>query len=185
MNIIERLRSNTRKSAFNKQGYRVTCEVGNLYRNLRFYSESKNENTPDNLIVQSMIPPFQRDNDKWGVDRKVKFVENIMCGYPTDIILFSVNSETKDDCGIIDGQQRLTAIDDWFNDKFPIYGDIYYSDLSHLKRAPFVDCRVSFVIHDFKSMIDAVDFYIDINEGISHSSDDILRAKKYRDSLSK
>ena len=39
MGALERLRENTRKSAFNRQGYRVECEVRMLHKNLRFYSE--------------------------------------------------------------------------------------------------------------------------------------------------
>lgn len=88
-----------------------------------------------------------------------------------------------DDCGIIDGQQRVTALQDWFEDKFPIFGDIYYSQLSHLRRAPFTHCRMSLIIHNFKTLPEAVQFYIDINEGISHSEQDILKAKNYLKSL--
>lgn len=179
MNALEKLKYNTRKSAFNRQGYRVSCELGSLHRNLRFYSEDYTVNTPDSELVKAMTPKFQRDNDKWSLDRKIKFVENIMAGYPTDIILFTVNNDILSDCGIIDGQQRLTALSDWFYDKFPIYGDIFYSKLSHLRRAPFVDSRVSFVIHNFDSLKDAVNFYIDINEGITHSLSDIERAREF------
>ena len=105
-----------------------------------------------------MTPEFQRDNDKWNIDRKIKFIENIMSGCPSDIILFTVNNDMLSNCGIMDGQQRLTALNDWFCNKFAIYGDIFYSQLSHLRRAPFVDCRLSLVIHNFTSMSEAVNF---------------------------
>lgn len=179
---LKKLRENTKRSAFNRQGYRVTCEVGHIHRNLRFYSEDYTEKVADLDLVAAMTPEFQRDNDKWDLSRKIKFVENIMSGYPTDIILFTVNNDIMSDCGILDGQQRLTAINDWFSGKFPIYGDIFYSELQHLRRAPFTDCRLSFVIHNFSTIQDAVNFYIDINEGITHSSEDIVRARKYLES---
>ena len=179
MNSLEKLKSKNKQSAFNRQGYRVSCELGHMYRNLRFYSEDNTERTCDSELIKAMTPKFQRDNDKWKLERKIKFVENILAGYPTDIILFTVGNDIMSDCEIIDGQQRLTALDGWFKDEFPVHGDIYYSSLKHLKRAPFVDSRVSFVIHNFNSMADAVNFYIDINEGITHSQDDIERARSF------
>lgn len=180
---LDILRSNIMKSPFNRQGYRVSVELGSLHRSLRFYSEAFSEDVADPDLINTMTPNFQRDNDKWDLSRKVKFVENILAGYPSDITLFTVKNDLLDDCGILDGLQRLTAIQDWFEDKFPIFEGIYYSQLSHLRRAPFSSCRVSFVIHKFDSLKDAIQFYIDINEGISHSEADILKAKNYLKSL--
>lgn len=177
--VIERLRKNTKASAFNRQGYQVTFEVGSFHRTLRFYSEALNEDKADSELIPAMVPEFQRDNDKWSLDRKIKFVENILCGYQSTILLATINNDLMDDCFILDGLQRLTALQDWFDGKFPVYGDIWYKDLSHLRRAPFVDCRMSLVVHRFYSMEDCVNFYIDINEGISHSSEDIERARMY------
>jgi hypothetical protein len=182
-NVIEKLRANTRESAFNKQGYRVSFEVGAFHRALRFYSESVTGGVPDCDLIKAMTPEFQRSNDKWSKERKIKFVENILSGYPSDIILFTVVNDLMDDCGIMDGQQRLTAIQDWFDGKFAVYGDIYYSQMSHMRRAPFVDCRLSLVVHNFTTINEAVQFYIDINEGITHSSDDIDRARGYLKSI--
>ncbi len=177
--VLDKLRSNIMKSPFNRQGYRVSVELGSLHRSLRFYSEALSEDVADFDLIKTMTPDFQRDNDKWDLSRKVKFVENILAGYPTDITLFTVKNDLLDDCGILDGLQRLTALQDWFENKFSIYGDIYYSQLSHFRRTPFSSCRVSFVIHNFKTLPEAVQFYIDINEGISHSEEDILKAKNY------
>ncbi|CAH9016097.1 protein of unknown function DUF262 [Vibrio phage 381E49-1] len=181
--IIKKLKSNTVKSAFNRQGYRVSFEVGGFHRALRFYSELTTEGVDDCDLIKSMTPEFQRGNDKWDISRKIKFVENVLSGYPSDIILFTVGNDLMDDCGIMDGQQRLTAIQDWFDGKFAVYDSIYYSDMSHLRRAPFVNCRLSLVVHNFSSMIEAVQFYIDINEGITHSSGDIDRAVRYMETL--
>ncbi|AUR84317.1 protein of unknown function DUF262 [Vibrio phage 1.054.O._10N.261.52.A1] len=181
--IIEKLRSNTRASAFNRQGYRVSFEVGGFYRTLRFYSEVSTEGVEDCDLIKSITPEFQRNNDKWSKERKIKFVENVLSGYPSEITLFTVGNDLMDDCGILDGQQRLTAIQDWFDGRFPIYGDIYYSQMSHIRRVPFIDCRLSLVIHNFKSTKEAVRFYIDINEGITHSNEDIEKAKNYLESI--
>ena len=178
-NKLEKLKNKNKESAFNRQGYRVSCETSHMYRNLRFYSEDYTDSICDRDLVASMMPEFQRDNDNWNIDRKIKFVENILAGYPTDIILFTVKNSIMSDCRVIDGQQRLTALDDWFKGKFPIHGDIYYSDIKRFKRSGFSSSRVSIVIHNFDSEVDAVNFYIDINEGITHSSDDIERAKDY------
>ena len=183
--IIERLRNNTRKSTFNHQSYQVTFEVGSFHRALRIYSESINEHTKDEDLLNNMVPEFQRDNDKWGLERKIKFVENILCGFQSTIMLATIDNELMDDCFILDGLQRLTALQDWFDGKFPVYGDIWYKDLSHLRRAPFMDCRMSLVVHRFSSMQECVNFYIDINKGISHSEEDIRRAMDYLEKLGK
>lgn len=181
--VIERLRNNTRKSAFNRQGYQVSLEVGNFHRMLRFYSERLNENTDDADLIACMVPEFQRDNDKWDLERKVKFVENILCGFQSTIMLATIDNELMDDCFILDGLQRLTALQDWFDGKFPVYEDIWFKDLAHLRRAPFVDCRMALVVHRFDTMQECVNFYIDINKGISHSEEDIKRATDYLEKL--
>lgn len=181
--VIKRLRNNTKKSAFNKQGYQVTFEVGSFHKTLRFYSEATNSEVEDSSLISTMVPDFQRDNDKWNIDRKIKFVENILCGYQSTIMLATIGNDLMDDCFIIDGLQRLTALQDWFDGKFPVYGDIWYKELSQLRRAPFVDCRMSLVVYVFDTIQDCVNFYIDINEGISHSTEDIKRAKDYLSTL--
>ncbi|CAM0048014.1 hypothetical protein VPHF88_0126 [Vibrio phage F88] len=181
--IIEKLRNNTKKSAFNRRGYQVSFEVGSFHRSLRFYSEALNMDVEDKDLISAMVPSFQRDNDKWTLDRKIKFVENILCGFQSTIMLATIDNELMDDCFIIDGLQRLTAIQDWFDGKFPVYSDIWYKDLSLLRRAPFVDCRMNLVVHRFSTMKECVNFYIDINEGISHSTEDIKRARDYLESL--
>jgi len=38
-------------------------------------------------------------------------------------------------------------------------------------------------IHPFSSEAEAVKFYIEINENITHSADDILKAKRYLTTL--
>lgn len=184
MSVVERLRGYLRKSAFNKQGYTVNVELSDMYRSLRFYFERHSNDIEDQEIISKMTPEFQRSNDKWNLQRKIKYVENILCGYQSEIKLFTVNNDLLDDCQIIDGLQRLTALDDWFKNKFKVFGEFYYSDFKDSpKRAPFVDARLTMCIHRFGSLKEAVQYYIDINEGISHSEADIIKAIKYLESL--
>lgn len=184
MKKLEFLREMNSKSPFQRRGYNVHLDLTRFYNSLRFYSEDYTEAVSDADLISSMMPEFQRDNDKWSIERKIQFVQNVISGYSTQIMLYTINNEIYSDCKVIDGQQRLTALDDWFKGKFPIYGSVYFSDISNEKRAPFVDCRMEIIIHKFKSESEAVQFYIDINKGITHSNSDIERAEVYLKSIS-
>lgn len=132
---------------------------------------------------QSMIPPFQRDNNKWTREQQIRFVENVCAGFRTTLMLYTL----KDDEGlyeqakILDGLQRLTALLSFIENQFPIFDDFYFRDID--ARLALGTVRPQVRIYTFETEVDAVQFYIEMNRDITHSADDIRRAEQYLKTL--
>jgi hypothetical protein len=83
-----------------------------------------------------LSPDFQR-RGVWSTQAKSYLMDTIICGKPIPKILMTQNLKgTRNKRIIIDGQQRLRTIIEFFNDSFSIYkshnkqfGGILYSDL--------------------------------------------------------
>lgn len=141
-------------------------------------------------IIFDKVPPFQRDNDKWTPEMQTGFVHNILKGHKSNPIALYTIEESKSNCYVLDGLQRITALSRFFvarDMEFPlpdgrmISSEEIFSEgfrQSFWNNPPF-DVKV----FHFKSHEEAIDFYIEFNENITHSASDILRAKEYRDSL--
>lgn len=56
--IIQKLKLNTQQSAFNRRDYKVSFELADFYRSLRFYSESVNAEVADKDLVKAMTQSF-------------------------------------------------------------------------------------------------------------------------------
>lgn len=132
---------------------------------------------------QSMIPAFQRDNNKWTREQQIRFVENVCAGFKTTLMLYTLHEDEGlyEQVKILDGLQRLTAILAFIENQFPIFGEFYFRDID--SRLAFSGVRPNVRIYTFGSELEAVQFYIEMNRGITHSSEDIERAEKYRQSL--
>lgn len=83
-----------------------------------------------------VLPPFQRPA-VWTLDQKVKLVESLWDGLPiASFVLNRSNLGQPGDNWLIDGQQRWSAIFDYINDAFPIYG-YHYSEITVIDRRRF------------------------------------------------
>ncbi|MGD1524204.1 DUF262 domain-containing protein [Vibrio owensii] len=157
--------------------YQVTVETGRFVDNLAFYHEAyASDKWDDYWLLGSMQPEFQRDNDKWSQQMQIQFVENILCGCPTKILLYTLKEDDFSQCFMLDGQQRSYSLVDWMNGKFKVF-DCYFSEINH--RAVMGHGRISIEIYNFKSHVEACEFYIKMNRGITHSDKDIERALNY------
>lgn len=128
------------------------------------------------LEPEKYIPIFQRDNDKWTKPMQKKFIENIVIGCSTSISLYAISEKEFPNWLILDGLQRLTAINLFINDELKIYNGLVYSDIKEQISDGGV---LEFKRYRFNTEIEAVEFYIAINENITHSKKDIQRAKDY------
>lgn len=63
-------------------------------------------------------PEYQRKDRIWPTDRKSKLIESILMGLPLPIFYFGERS--NDNWVIIDGLQRLTTIQDFMRNDFPL-----------------------------------------------------------------
>ena len=133
----------------------------------------------EDFDIQKYVPPFQRSNDKWTRDMQIKFVENVLKGVTSTIILCEVKGELN--AVILDGQQRLTALKAFLCNEFPILGKFYYRDIE--EEVKHIASNIHYRVITAESEKEMVQFYIDMNENITHSKEDIDKAKRYLEKL--
>jgi len=184
MRSIDDIIAITRNSAFNRQGYEVNIKLRRFRENILLHTDStdleeeKEFNRED--WFKRIVPPFQRDNDKWTKGMKLKFVENILKGVSTNLLFFCMKdkniSPNGEDSQIIDGLQRLTAINDFFDGIIKPFGYSYEELKDSMNK---FQTNISISVYTFESWKDVGNFYIEMNENISHSKDDIQKAKDW------
>lgn len=173
------------KNPFTRYHYRVTVELRSFIEVLMTFTHGLEQDfnpSVDNFHrVFEAVPLFQRDNNKWTVDMQESFIQNVLKGCATEIMLFEVNDTSLCDCKILDGLQRLTAIYLFRTGQIKAFGKTFDELVEHkiIRRDPYLMVK----IHQFSSEAEAVKFYIEINENITHSADDILKAKRYLTTL--
>ena len=146
-------------------------------------SESLTERLQNKVFnPRDYVPEFQRNNNKWTLDMKKKFVQNVLKGVSTNIILCRIGSDLND-AFILDGQQRLTALVEFFGNKFSIDvgldANMYYRDIE--QEIKYIASTISYYIIKANSLKEACEFYIDMNENITHSKADIKIAYDFLD----
>lgn len=153
------------------------------------------ELSPQDMLAlfPDAIPAFQRDNDKWSRAMQESFISNIIQGCkPPPICLYTLDKDgSKTHCKVLDGLQRLTALFRFLiaQDlilKSAVSGQTIESSVL-INSAEFerfvMNATLSLQIYHFESELQAVNHYIHVNENISHSTEDIARAKAYRETL--
>lgn len=126
---------------------------------------------------EDYIPEFQRSNDKWTKKMQVKFIENIITGCVTQISLYTTTNKDFPNWLILDGLQRLTALNLFVTNELKVFGNLTYDDVKANINGE--TNPIEFKLYRFNNEIEAVEFYIAINENITHSKKDIQRAKDY------
>ena len=105
---------------------------------------------------------------------QTKFIENLFRGAKTEILLFKFKE--NQDSKIIDGLQRTTAIMEFFKGNLKPFG---YTCKELGEYTAHFTTRVwvkEYIFDDWKGV---ANFYIDMNENITHSKEDISIAKNY------
>src|SRR5699024_4135139 len=98
------------------------------------YSETERRGH-SGLSGKLVIQPAYERNYIYNKDGKESAViESMLSGYPLGLIYFSVGKDTKgkDQLEVLDGQQRITSIGRYVNNKFAIAtdtGEQYFSSL--------------------------------------------------------
>lgn len=174
------------KNPFSRSpNYQVHVEFCKIVRQWGEYNDDAQrafeQGASGSEVLKVITPGFQRDNDRWTVNMQRSFVENALAGCHTDIELYSLGG--MGDSKVLDGLQRSTAIVDFQEGRFTVYGGYSYRQIA--TRLATNRARINFKIFTFASEIEAVDFYIQRNENITHSAEDIAKARRYRESLLK
>jgi hypothetical protein len=76
--------------------------------------------------IIKLDPGYQRRH-RWDFETSSRLIESLILNIPIPLIYLSVDIDVDDESeesrySIIDGQQRLTAICDFFNNKYPLQG---------------------------------------------------------------
>ena len=103
----------------------------------------------------NLQPDFQR-GEVWTLSKQKKLIDSILRGWRIPPVHVVVSDDLIDE--VLDGQQRLVAIRDFCNDRFPIDGKIepfsekinslnglYYSELPDKIRLSFLKYDLSFI----------------------------------------
>ncbi|GAB0154396.1 hypothetical protein MnBA_37960 [Marinobacterium sp. BA1] len=91
------------------------------------------------------VPQFQRPL-VWSRAQQVAFIESAWLGLPLGT--YTLHEEDWDDSGkalpfsgcVIDGQQRLTALEQYWDDQFTVF-DLYWSELDHRDMCRFMNIK--------------------------------------------
>lgn len=124
-------------------------------------------------------PIYQRDNSKWNKKQKIAYIENLVRNIAP--VEFKFNRNKSEEMTCIDGLQRITAILDFINGEFLVFGDM---DLLALSKTRFSLSRrnLVFKLYSFQENIDLYHFYLKLNEGgTQHSKVDIDKVKRLID----
>jgi len=125
------------------------------------------------------VPEFQRSNDQWSKEMQISFVENVIKGYNSKIQLYTLNKQMLIDCKILDGLQRLTALAKFIDGEINIFDDVSFNDIQdNILKGLTINIEIE--IFKFKNQNEAIDFYVEMNENITHSAEDISKALKYK-----
>ena len=188
MSNLENLKEKIWCSDFNKTNYEICLDVSYLKRDLIYWSlcaddkasglaKTLSEKYSSYDVLNKITPEFQRNNDKWTKEMQIKFVENIVLGSTSIIMLGSLTGE-KSECVLLDGLQRLTAIFAFTNKEFKIFNEYEYNEeFEKLINTHIQNLKLR--IYNFKTEKEMVHFYINMNENITHSKEDIQKAKDY------
>lgn len=177
--IVERARKEIAASPFLKDNYEATLFFRRSIRGLLYYTEySESEDLSD---IFKAVPEFQRSNDKWSLEMQIGFVKNVIKGFNTVIMLYEIKENPDKhseytNCKIMDGLQRITAIHDFMKGKFKVMG-MSYQDMVDSNLMSYTSMPIRFKIYSFRNEKEAIEFYIEMNENITHSPQDIDKAK--------
>lgn len=135
---------------------------------------------------QFIIPEYQRGL-VWSETQKVNLIKTIMAGIPIGTFVFARQAYNKETLKklptriyyLLDGQQRLNAIQGFIDDEFAVDGH-FFKDLPYLDKRTFID------FHNFGSMIineptleQELDFYFKLNfGGTAHTKEDLEKIMK-------
>lgn len=110
----------------------------------------------ERILLRQILPPWQRP-EVWSTDQKRNFVESLFLGMNCGVYI--VNGLDWDDNGrkpmagwLLDGQQRLSALRDFFHEGMVVFGDVTFEGLTKAERLRFL--RKSLSCHQLNYIAD-------------------------------
>jgi hypothetical protein len=115
----------------------------------RYLVDLINEVKEGKLIL---APYFQRKL-VWRIAHKVDFIKTILLGYPFPEIFISRGSidleSMQSTSALVDGQQRMTTIKEFIEDKFPVEGH-RYSELTPIEKEALLKYEIAIIDLDLQ-----------------------------------
>lgn len=102
----------------------------------------------DRYVCGYPVPNFQRPLC-WSVEQKVRFIESVYLGLPIGTFTINkmewdANGEPSEFSGILlDGQQRLSTIEEYLNDGFQVFG-LMWSELNRREKGRFLRAKFGY-----------------------------------------
>lgn len=126
-----------------------------VYELKRKYDKTKRERElglePQNGLI--LDDSFQRTGDVWGTKDKGKFIESVLMDIPIPFIYLAEGK--KGNLIVIDGRQRLTALFDYLDNKYPLRNIEFFPQLKGKKVAKLTE-----KLESFKTKIEDYHLYV-------------------------
>lgn len=110
-----------------------------VYELKRKYDKTKKERDegiePQNGLI--LDDSFQRTGDVWGTKDKVKFIESVLMDIPIPFIYLAEGK--RGNLIVIDGRQRLTALFEYLDNKYPLRNIEFFPQLKGKKVTKLVN----------------------------------------------
>lgn len=188
----EQILNEIRNSAFSRPNYNVDIHLRRFLQGLLVYTDPTHTDDGGDVNIDDVfkaVPDFQRKNDKWTQDMQITFIRNLIKGFRTEIRLYEVNKDGSriqgmTHCKIIDGLQRVTAIHAFMKGQFRVFG-LTYDEMIEERILNHMSVPITIRVYSFPSESEAIEFYIEMNENITHSSADIAKARVILNEINK
>lgn len=130
------------------------------------------------LSPLQLMPDFQRCH-VWSDEQRSKYIEYLLRGGKSGHELYfnhtGWNKDYNGEFVLVDGLQRITAIQKFLNNEIKIFGKYFYKDFED-KISSDIDVFVN--INNLQTRKDVIRWYIEMNEGhIAHTKEEIQKAK--------
>ena len=134
-----------------------------------------------------IVPEYQREL-VWTLEQKQNLIKSLLYGNPIGDLLFKKEFETDEqgrkntlriDWSIIDGQQRVNAIREFFLNKFTI-DDKYFKDLKYWDARKFLDTGIKVISIQDITLEEEINIYLNRNcGGTMHTQEDLDKARSF------
>ena len=126
-----------------------------VYELKRKYDKTQRERLngiePQNGLI--LDESFQRTGDVWGTKDKVKFIESVLMDIPVPFIYLAEGK--RGNLIVIDGRQRLTALFDYLDNKYPLSNIEFFPQLKGKKVKKLTD-----ELETYKTKIEDYHLYV-------------------------
>ena len=122
-------------------GQHMASCVGQAIYNWEDWKDGGSPKLSDRMVMGYRLPSWQRPF-VWSSDQKIKLIESIWLGLNVGTYTFNrVRLEgSKFDNLLIDGQQRMKALEEYLSNAFPVFG-YFWDDTTKIDRRGFKNSR--------------------------------------------